>query len=333
MMNYPKINVGQENFIPSIAPVGQAKPDPKWVTPLKVTSWLTVAASVWCTLACLGITFCARHVTDKIFKFAHKDLPEADTLSKAYFVVFDCVRNCGIIGVFFGLVLLSIGITGLKVLKMAAENAQYRCCAFKCTVFRLFILAGLYFACKHAARDAHTVLGLAPQIAPPTVSSFVVADQQFKDEEVEDDDDTAVDCRGTYKDQTSCDANAACSWCVSAAVKPACNTLEDAKSLPPSVFKCDKISAEKPSAKQVFDTVHKKRHICPFMLGSAILLVVHVTILYKFKASLETPVATQTVIVHNSETPAMNINYSFSEEPESNRSAGSLIAKETNNMQ
>jgi len=50
-----------------------------------------------------------------------------------------------------------------------------------------------------------------------------------------------VDCRSTYSDQNSCDADAGCSWCTSGAVKPACNSLEDAKSLPPAVFKCDKV--------------------------------------------------------------------------------------------
>ena len=50
------------------------------------------------------------------------------------------------------------------------------------------------------------------------------------------------DCRSSYKDQKSCDAAADCSWCISAAVKPACNSLEDAKKLPPAVFKCDKVS-------------------------------------------------------------------------------------------
>lgn len=51
----------------------------------------------------------------------------------------------------------------------------------------------------------------------------------------------AVDCNDNYKTKATCDGNAACSWCTSAAVPAACNTLKDAKGLPPSVFKCDKI--------------------------------------------------------------------------------------------
>jgi hypothetical protein len=52
-------------------------------------------------------------------------------------------------------------------------------------------------------------------------------------------DAPAVDCFEQFKDQKKCDANAACTWCDSAAVPASCNTLEDAKSLPPAVFECD----------------------------------------------------------------------------------------------
>ena len=52
---------------------------------------------------------------------------------------------------------------------------------------------------------------------------------------------TPVDCNDKYKTQASCDADAECSWCTSAAVPAACNTLADAKSLPPTVFTCDKV--------------------------------------------------------------------------------------------
>jgi hypothetical protein len=47
-------------------------------------------------------------------------------------------------------------------------------------------------------------------------------------------------CNGVYTTQASCDADAACAWCKSAAVPSSCNTLANAKSLPPAVFACDK---------------------------------------------------------------------------------------------
>ena len=50
-----------------------------------------------------------------------------------------------------------------------------------------------------------------------------------------------VDCFDKYKSQSSCDADSACAWCTSGAVPPACNTIEDAKTLPPGVFTCDKV--------------------------------------------------------------------------------------------
>ena len=53
----------------------------------------------------------------------------------------------------------------------------------------------------------------------------------------------SVDCNGKYLSKASCDADAECSWCVSAAIpgNRHCNTLADARTLPPSVFTCDKL--------------------------------------------------------------------------------------------
>jgi hypothetical protein len=38
--------------------------------------------------------------------------------------------------------------------------------------------------------------------------------------------------------ETSCESNAHCSWCESAAVPSACYTVEQATRLPPAVFRC-----------------------------------------------------------------------------------------------
>jgi len=51
----------------------------------------------------------------------------------------------------------------------------------------------------------------------------------------------AADCETAYTDQDTCDADKACSWCVSAAVPSGCKDLETAKKLPSAVFKCDNI--------------------------------------------------------------------------------------------
>ena len=50
-------------------------------------------------------------------------------------------------------------------------------------------------------------------------------------------------CRTSHGDENSCNADAACSWCSSAAVKSSCNELADARHLPSAVFKCSKLSA------------------------------------------------------------------------------------------
>jgi len=59
---------------------------------------------------------------------------------------------------------------------------------------------------------------------------------------------TANPCEGIYKDKNSCDSNAACSWCLCAAVPSACHTIEDAAGLPSSIFQCDKLNAVKSTA-------------------------------------------------------------------------------------
>lgn len=59
--------------------------------------------------------------------------------------------------------------------------------------------------------------------------------------------DDAAECEALGDDKT-CDANDKCSWCVSGAVKPACKALEDAKKLPASIFKCDKVTELKDDA-------------------------------------------------------------------------------------
>ena len=50
-------------------------------------------------------------------------------------------------------------------------------------------------------------------------------------------------CRTSHGDEDSCNADAACSWCKSAAVASSCNELADARALPAAVFQCSKLSA------------------------------------------------------------------------------------------
>jgi hypothetical protein len=55
---------------------------------------------------------------------------------------------------------------------------------------------------------------------------------------------TPVDCSDAYKTQSSCDGDDGCAWCTCGAVPPACNTIADARTLPPAVFTCDKVLEE-----------------------------------------------------------------------------------------
>lgn len=50
-----------------------------------------------------------------------------------------------------------------------------------------------------------------------------------------------------HADDKSCNADGPCSWCVSSAVKSACHSTVNAKTLPSAVFDCSKVSAPKPA--------------------------------------------------------------------------------------
>jgi hypothetical protein len=49
-------------------------------------------------------------------------------------------------------------------------------------------------------------------------------------------------CRTSHHDENSCNTDAACSWCKSAAVASSCNEVIDARHLPSAVFTCSKMT-------------------------------------------------------------------------------------------
>ena len=61
----------------------------------------------------------------------------------------------------------------------------------------------------------------------------------------------------TFTDADSCDAAATCTWCKSAAVKSKCYDVAQAKSLPSSIFACDKLAEE---VEQIEEPVHHQHH-------------------------------------------------------------------------
>ena len=46
-------------------------------------------------------------------------------------------------------------------------------------------------------------------------------------------------CGQAYNTESSCNADAKCVWCKSAAIPSSCYTIADSKKLPPGVFECD----------------------------------------------------------------------------------------------
>ena len=76
-----------------------------------------------------------------------------------------------------------------------------------------------------------------------------------------------VDCFDKYTTRSGCDGDAKCTWCTSGAVPPACNTLADAKTLPPSVFTCDKVHGP-PSPTPCEETRHEARAVLVDKIGT-----------------------------------------------------------------
>jgi len=67
----------------------------------------------------------------------------------------------------------------------------------------------------------------------------LVLNKQLNDLSNKIDKETPDQC--LYKDEESCN-NHDCSWCISGAIEPACNTLISAVKLPSAVFTCSKVS-------------------------------------------------------------------------------------------
>ena len=76
----------------------------------------------------------------------------------------------------------------------------------------------------------------------------------------------------TYATESTCNAANDCSWCVSAAVPSSCKTLNQAKSLPQSVFKCAKVEspfkAEGEGVTHIWDPEHETKQGLNFQVIS-----------------------------------------------------------------
>ena len=98
-------------------------------------------------------------------------------------------------------------------------------------------------------------------------------------------------------DASSCKDLTGCSWCISAAVKPACHTIENAKSLPAAVFQCDPLSEEPVFKSEEEPTEgyfrphpgHHRRHHghCAAPVAVLILIVTHFVLMKKLADAQE----------------------------------------------
>lgn len=83
----------------------------------------------------------------------------------------------------------------------------------------------------HQMRDGRHLEELESQTSKPLVMSILTDDEAF--------------C-STLVSESSCDSESdKCSWCTAGAVADKCHSIPNAKTLPPAVFKCSNLGAEK----------------------------------------------------------------------------------------
>jgi hypothetical protein len=190
------------------------------------------------------------------------------------FALYDSIKTISFVAMILSLCFVALGKKGLRAIWMKKPKMTRR--LFKKSGFKLIFMFLISMVLHHQVKEAVDIVKHHHHPSPhnateetDTVSSvWVEQPEEFpmrRQLNVVDDyvntylpeevraylpkdfgGYAAVDCRSTYSDQSSCDADALCSWCTSGAVKPACNSLEDAKTLPPAVFKCDKVAVEEP---------------------------------------------------------------------------------------
>jgi hypothetical protein len=196
-------------------------------------------------------------------------------MSRDEFDLYDIIKTLSFLGFIASMIMLCMGKKALMSTKK--QNTKFSARIARKGIFSTVILALLALAIGHNIKQAKwTFRRHQAHSRNMTMPEFMHVHQQEREQEDEQEEhyrrnrrnlqesdnmETKIrgnrrhgvffpkanqnsDCRATYKDETSCDADAGCSWCVSGAVKPACNTLADAKSLPASIFRCDKVQAK-----------------------------------------------------------------------------------------
>lgn len=189
-------------------------------------------------------------------KMVNGDTPQK-YVSRDEFEVYDTIKKMSMITFFLFGKIMAIGKCGKWMIWRNRSAVTGRLAKKTCFGFVLVILMSLWAMkehnhIKHIVKQHHHEQG--PPSWPPMEDGEVFNVENngrhlkaVTTDKKEDanlvflgDDEATCSALGA---EGSCNANAVCSWCVSAAVKPACHSTENAKTLPPAVFTCSKVES------------------------------------------------------------------------------------------
>jgi hypothetical protein len=161
------------------------------------------------------------------------------------FHLYDLIKTIALFSLIMSVILIGMGKVGSRA--VWHNNTEFARCALKksMTRFGLFFIVGL--VCSFYAKEAKSLIRHHHQteqqnIEIPEMEEMPSVREGRKLRQHSNNFWAPTATCQDNKDKTSCDAVADCTWCTSGAVKPQCNSIEDAKQLPPSIFACDKLT-------------------------------------------------------------------------------------------
>ena len=273
----PQITINNTVHIQKEEEIQNEKPSPVeidlWGKRVKITAWILIAIGAVSAINCAWVGLNARHITTKIisgefhkrggwWRRHHHQQPQThhklpDTIDRDEFAIYDIIKTLSLAGIFLSMLILC---TGKKALcAVWKQKPEFNKRVFKKSIFRVILMVLTCMYIHHHAQEAKAAYHRYRARHPlPHNSTETMEMSQMEEQPVPTKHHkkhhgkhghhkgrSLFQLEGkceAYSSQSACDAVADCSWCESAAVPSSCHSLEDAKTLPPSIFGCDKVS-------------------------------------------------------------------------------------------
>lgn len=130
---------------------------------LKITSWLLLIAGGYSTLACTGMLFNARKLSNLIITgeikhgWHHKstlNLPAE--LDRDEFGFYDIMRNVCIVAIVFSMIVVCTGKKALHAIRQQKSDLTAK--IFKCTICKIVLMTLMFLYCGHISKDGHQMV-------------------------------------------------------------------------------------------------------------------------------------------------------------------------------